>query len=149
MEDLRKINLWFKPMAFMLISDNMQDASFCKHLLSSAHEHLAGTLRSIAETALESVYICLAFAVIEYPLVMKSPPLCFWFPSDLVNSDLIFSFSPRSRLRFFFASSSSRTLAVRLAVAASIIPSDILGVDVLDSGVEGRSNDLVVTGPVR
>ncbi len=63
---------------------------------------------------------------------MKSRPLLPCPPDFVVYKELIFSFSRRL---FFLASSSSRTRAVRPAVAAFFIPVALLGVDVPDCGV--------------
>ena len=71
----------------------------------------------------------------ENPLVMKAPSPNLPLSSFFVKSDFRFSFSPTSSLRFLRACSSSRALAVRVAVAAFLMPFVGLGVDVLEEGL--------------
>jgi hypothetical protein len=63
-----------------------------------------------------------ASAGMEKPRVMKSPS--FNFAADLWNKLCKFSLRPMTFCRFFFSFSSSRTLAVSMAVAAFLIPDD-------------------------
>src|ERR1700742_2437085 len=73
---------------------------------------------------------------------MKSAFLLVVWSDFFVYKELILSFSRR---RLFLASSSSSTRAVRLAVAAFLIPVDGFGVEVPDCGVADRER-LAATG---
>ena len=99
-------------------------------MTTSSNDDVGGRARG---TGSEQEYHLLALLGIENPLVMKSPFLRISFPEMVENRLCMFSFLPATLRRFLRSCSSSRTLAVNIAVAAFLIPfgtGAVIGVDV-------------------